>query len=131
MAALAIVFLSRSLGIGGRNVGDHRGQRDMEDLLLRERLKERRACLRVPYAIQTMVLCDDRAWCADVLDLSEGGCGIFRPPGCELQEGNVARLCFFVSPGPAVVVSARIAWITQRHVGFEYHDPQSIPPKPG
>jgi hypothetical protein len=25
-------------------------------------------------------------------------------------------------------VSARIARITERHVGFEYHEPQSIPP---
>lgn len=97
----------------------------MEDLLL----KERRAWERVPFAIRTMVLCGEDAWVADVLDLSEGGCGIFRPPGCNLQDGNVARLCFFEGPGPAAVVSARIAWVTSRHIGFEYHEPQTVPPK--
>ena len=52
--------------------------RRMEELLS----KERRAGDRVPFAIQVMVVCNDMAWAADVLDLSDGGCGIFRPVGC-------------------------------------------------
>lgn len=96
----------------------------MEDALLRER----RAGDRVPFAIQVMVVLDELAWAADVLDLSEGGCGIFRPKGCMLREGNVARLLFFQGPGPAVSVSARIARVTERHIGFEYHELQTIPP---
>jgi PilZ domain len=98
----------------------------MEDLLL----KERRAGLRLPFAIQVMIVCDTLAWAADVLDMSEGGCGVFRPTGCLLREGNVARLLFFEGPGPAVSVSARIARISERHIGFEYHEPQRIPPAP-
>ncbi len=90
--------------------------------------KERRFGLRVPYALQVMILYDDLAWVADVLDLSEGGCGLFRPKGCVLMEGNVARLAFFQGSGQAVAVSARIARITERHLGFEYHEQQSIPP---
>jgi hypothetical protein len=96
----------------------------MEDALL----KERRAGDRVPFAIQVMVVHDALAWAADVLDLSEGGCGIFRPQGCLLREGNVAQLLFFQGPGRAVPVSARIARVTERHIGFEYHEMQTIPP---
>jgi PilZ domain len=96
----------------------------MEDALL----KERRAGDRVPFAIQVMVVHDALAWVADVLDLSEGGCGIFRPQGCLLREGNVAQLLFFQGSGRAVPVSARIARVTERHIGFEYHELQTIPP---
>lgn len=98
--------------------------RRMEELLS----KERRAGDRVPFAIQVMVVCNDMAWAADVLDLSDGGCGIFRPVGCLLREGNVAQLFFYQGIGPAVPVSARIARVTERHIGFEYHDAQTIPP---
>jgi hypothetical protein len=96
----------------------------MEDYAVRER----RYAIRVPYAMQVMILYGDFAWAADVLDLSEGGCGVFRPKGCVLHIGNVARLLFFEGSGPATAVSARIARITDRHLGFEYHEPQSIPP---
>lgn len=105
---------------GGTRSGVHR----VEELFLRER----RAGDRVPFAIQVMVVYGDMAWAADVLDLSEGGCGIFRPIGCLLREGNVAQLFFFEGTGPAVPVSARIARVTERHIGFEYHEPQTIPP---
>lgn len=96
----------------------------MEQLLL----KERRTGDRVPYAIQVMVVCNNMAWAADVLDLSQGGCGIFRPVGCLLRVGNVAQLFFFEGVGPAVPVSSRIARVSERHIGFEYHEPQTIPP---
>ncbi len=96
----------------------------MEETLL----NDRRTGDRVPFAIQVMIVHGDRAWVADVLDLSEGGCGVFRPGGCLLQEGNVAQLLFFSGTGPAVSVSARIARVTERHIGFEYHELQTIPP---
>lgn len=96
----------------------------MEETLL----KDRRTGDRVPFAIQVMIVHGDLAWAADVLDLSEGGCGVFRPSGCLLYEGNVAQLLFFGGTGPAVPVSARIARVTERHLGFEYHELQTIPP---
>ncbi len=96
----------------------------MEDLML----KDRRAGDRVPFAFQVMIVFDEQAWVADVLDLSEGGCGVFRPEACALREGNVAQLYFFERAGAAVHVSARLARVTQRHLGFEYHDLQTIPP---
>ncbi len=88
----------------------------------------RRNADRVPFAIQVMIVHGDLAWVADVLDLSEGGCGVFRPGGCLLREGNVAQLLFFQGTGPAVPVSARIARVTERHLGFEYHELQTVPP---
>lgn len=91
-------------------------------------LQNRRTGDRVPFAIQVMIVHGDLAWAADVLDLSEGGCGVFRPGGCLLYEGNVAQLLFFHGTGPAVPVSARIARVTERHLGFEYHELQTIPP---
>ena len=91
-------------------------------------VNDRRTGDRVPFAIQVMIVHGDLAWAADVLDLSEGGCGVFRPAGCLLHEGNVAQLLFFHGTGPAVPVSARIARVTERHLGFEYHELQTIPP---
>jgi len=91
---------------------------------------DRRNADRVPFASQVMIVYGEFAWAADVLDMSEGGCGVFRPAGCLLRVGNVSRLLFFQGPGPAVPVSARIAWINDRHIGFEYHEPQSVPPNP-
>jgi hypothetical protein len=111
---------------GSDRSGDTEPGERMEDTLL----KERRAGIRLPYAIQVMIVCDALAWVADVLDLSEGGCGVFRPGGCLLREGNVAQLYFFEGAGTAVPVSARIARVTERHIGFEYHDPQTVPPSP-
>jgi hypothetical protein len=71
--------------------------------------KERRESPRVPYARKVLVQYSDMAWVADVLDLSVGGCGIYRPAGCLLNPGNVAQLFFFEGTGPAVRVSACIA----------------------
>jgi hypothetical protein len=93
-------------------------------------LKERRFGDRVPFAMQVLIQYADLAWVADVLDLSEGGCGTFRPNGCLLREGNVAQLFFFEGAGRAIPVSARIARVTERHLGFEYHEEQTIPPSP-
>lgn len=98
------------------------------DAARKEELRNRRAGDRVPFAMQVMVVHGELAWAADVLDLSQGGCGVFRPPACVLREGNVARLMFFQGAGPAVPVSARIARVTERHIGFEYHEPQTVPP---
>ena len=92
---------------------------------------DKRFSTRVPYAMQVLVLRDGDAWVADVLDLSEGGCGVFKPANCDLQEGNVADLYFFAGAGRAVKVSSRIARVTDRHVGFEYHEWQSVPPGAG
>lgn len=99
----------------------------MEDFLP----SERRAGDRVPFALQVMIVIDDQAWVTDVLDLSEGGCGVFRPLTCPLREGNVAQMYFFSGTGPAVPVSARLARVTERHLGFEYHELQTVPPSPG
>ncbi len=96
----------------------------MEDTLL----KDRRTGNRVPFAIQVMIVHGDLAWVADALDLSKGGCGVFRPAGCLLHEGNVAQLLFFGGTGRAVPVSARIARVTEPYLGFEYHEMQTIPP---
>lgn len=93
--------------------------------------KDRRDSVRMPYPMKVLVQYSDMAWVADVLDLSVGGCGIYRPAGCLLNPGNVAQLFFFEGTGPAVRVSACIARITERHIGFEYHEPQHIPPTPG
>lgn len=89
---------------------------------------DRRFGSRVPYAMQVLIVSSDQAWVADVADLSEGGCGVFRPKSCFLAPGNMAQLFFFSGTGPAVAVSALIARVGERHLGFEYHDLQTVPP---
>jgi hypothetical protein len=90
---------------------------------------ERRSADRVPYASRIMVLSRESAWFAQLIDVSEGGCGIFRPRGFELVPDDLVRLFFHQSDdAAAIVVDARIARVTPSRVGLEYHDPQTVPP---
>lgn len=83
---------------------------------------------RVPYAAQVLVLRDGDAWLGEVKDLSEGGCGLFRTADCDLDVAEVVLLVFFELPGRAVTVPARVARVNSGSLGFEYHEPQAIPP---
>jgi hypothetical protein len=86
---------------------------------------------RVPYAARVMVICGQQAWLGEVKDLSEGGCGLFRPASCTLDVAEIVQLVFFEDPGPAVVVDARVARVENGSLGFEYHEPQAVPPVRG
>ena len=94
-------------------------------------MNEHRFTTRVPYAARVMVVRGDDAWLGEVVDLSEGGCGLFRPQGCRLEVAEVVQLVFFDEPGPAVLVGARVARVQDGSLGFEYHDPQQVPPSRG
>ena len=84
---------------------------------------------RVPFAARLLVVRGEQAWFANLHDLSVGGCGIFRPPGCDLREEEVVRLFFHQDGDPvAVIVPGRVARVTEGHVGIEYHEAQAIPP---
>jgi len=90
-----------------------------------------RATDRVPYASRVMVVHGEKAWFAELLDLSENGCGVFRPEGWSLEEEELVRLFFFRDGGGAAVnVPGRVARMTPTQVGFEYHEPQTVPPSP-
>lgn len=91
-------------------------------------MNDHRFAPRVPYAARVMVVRGEEAWLGEVVDLSEGGCGLFRPEGCNLQVAEVVQLVFFDEPGPAVLVGARVARVQEGLLGFEYHDPQQVPP---
>jgi hypothetical protein len=92
---------------------------------------ERRHADRVPFAARVMIVHTTSAWFAELIDLSEGGCAVFRPAGCELEEEALVRLFFYDGDGPAVVVAARVARIDGDRIGLEYHEPQAIPPTRG
>jgi len=85
---------------------------------------------RVPFAAKVMVLRENDAWVGEVTDLSEGGCGLFRPDDCDLEVAQIVRLVFFDEgvAGPAAMVDARVARVESGSLGFEYHEPQSVPP---
>lgn len=83
---------------------------------------------RVPFAAHVLISHGERAWLAQIQDMSEGGCGIFRPPGFDLQVAEIVTLYFHGSPGPAHVAGARVARTEDGSVGFEYHEPQTVPP---
>jgi hypothetical protein len=88
-----------------------------------------RATDRVPFASRVMVVHGESAWFAELLDLSETGCGIFRPEGWVLEEDELVRLFFPRDDGSAAVnVPGRVARVTPTQVGFEYHDTQTVPP---
>ena len=86
---------------------------------------------RVPYAARVMVIRGQQAWLGEVKDLSEGGCGLFRPADCALDVAEIVQLVFFEEPGPAVLVDARVARVENGSLGFEYHEPQAVPPARG
>lgn len=85
---------------------------------------------RVPYASDLIVLCGNEAWRTELLDVSEGGCGAFRPRDCTLEVDVLVRLFFMDGPGHAIGVDARVARDDGRGLGFEYLEPQAIPPQP-
>lgn len=84
---------------------------------------------RVPYAARVVVMREDQAWVGEVTDLSEGGCGLFRPADCDLEVAQIVRLLFIEDTGPAVVVDARVARVENGSLGFEYHEIQAVPPQ--
>ena len=91
-----------------------------------------RDSMRVPYAAMLMVVRGDQAWVCELQDLSRGGCGIFPPPECSLQEADLVKLYFYERVGPAIPVDARVARVGATNIGFEYHEFQAIPPaRPG
>ena len=91
---------------------------------------ERRWGERLPYAARVMVVRGESAWYAQLHDFSDGGCGLFRPADCTLELDDVVRLFFYSDTHPVVIVTARVARITETQLGLEYHKPQSIPPTP-
>jgi hypothetical protein len=91
--------------------------------------RDRRDTDRVPYASRVMIVRGNAAWFAQLLDLSTGGCGVFRPTDCDLAEDELVRLFFHHDDGAVSVnIPARIARMDGDRVGIEYHEPQSIPP---
>lgn len=91
-------------------------------------MDDHRTSPRVPYAARVMVIRGDEAWLAELVDLSEGGCGLFRPEDCALDVAEVVQLVFVEETGPAVLVGARVARVQDGLLGFEYHEPQQVPP---
>lgn len=90
---------------------------------------DRRDADRVPYAARVMVVRGEAAWFTQLLDMSENGCGVFRPGDCTLAEDEIVRLFFYTDAGTtAVIVPARVARVDGNRIGIEYHDPQTVPP---
>lgn len=88
-----------------------------------------RDSFRVPYAGMLLVVRGSDAWVCELQDLSQGGCGIFPPGECTLQEAEIVTLYFYERVGPAVSVDARVARFGESNIGFEYHELQAIPPE--
>lgn len=89
---------------------------------------ERRDEPRLPFAAEVLVAREDRGWRSAVLDLSSGGCALLRPAGFDLHVGAVVTLYFLTRNGPGPAVGARVARVGARDLGFEYHEPQAVPP---
>lgn len=79
---------------------------------------------------RVMIVRGESAWFAEMLDCSEGGCGLSRPADCTVELDDVVRLFFYSDTHPVVIVTARVARLTDTQIGIEYHEPQSIPPAP-
>ena len=90
---------------------------------------DRRDNERLPFAAEVLVAREDRAWRAAVLDFSSGGCALLRPAGFDLHVGAVVTLYIVVRSGPGPAVGAQLARVGPRDLGFEYHEPQTIPPR--
>lgn len=91
---------------------------------------EQRSTGRIPYAAHLVVVSGRHAWRAELTDVSEGGCGAFRPGDCDLEEGVLVQLYFLDETGHAEGVDARVARDHPRRLGFEYHEPRPLPPLP-
>jgi len=91
--------------------------------------QNRRDNERLLFAAEVLIAREDRAWRSAVLDLSGGGCALLRPDHFNLHLGAVVSIHFIAGSGPGPVVGARLARIGPRDLGFEYHEPQAIPPR--
>lgn len=100
----------------------------MNEFPIEQEDDNQRTAARVPYASQLLVIHGQDAWCTELQDISEGGCGVFRPADCDLEVGLLVRLFFVDGPGRTVGINARVARDDRRSLGFEYHEPQHIPP---
>ena len=90
---------------------------------------DRRDTDRVPYASRVMIVRGNAAWFAQLLDVSAGGCGVFRPAECDLDADELVRLFFHHDDGAVSVnIPARIARADATRIGIEYHELQAIPP---
>lgn len=87
-----------------------------------------RASERHALAKRVMVVRGDAAWFAELQDFSAGGCSLFPPAGCTLEEDDVVRLFFYSDASPVVIVTARVARVTEARIGIEYHEGQPVPP---
>jgi hypothetical protein len=92
---------------------------------LQERQSERIAC-----NLQLILQYGEAAWLVDAVDLSVGGCCVLRPPSCNIETEEVVVLIFPGRPGPAAMVTARVARVDHSEMGFEYHEIQQVPPQP-
>lgn len=91
--------------------------------------QDRRDNQRLLFAAEVLIAREDRGWRAALLDLSNGGCALLRPAGFDLHVGAVVALHFLVGRGPGPAVGARLARLGPRDLGFEYHEPQAVPPR--
>lgn len=87
-----------------------------------------RASERLSHAKRVMVVHGESAWFAELQDFSDGGCGLFPPPDCMLEEDDVVRLFFYSDASPVVILTARVARVTEARIGIEYHESQPAPP---
>ena len=85
---------------------------------------------RTPGVGRVMIVRGESAWFTELLDCSEGGCGVLPPEDSTLELDDVVRLFFYSDEHPVVIVTARVARLTETQLGIEYHEPQSIPPMP-
>ncbi|CAN5199578.1 hypothetical protein BH11PSE14_BH11PSE14_03170 [soil metagenome] len=91
---------------------------------------DQRSTCRIPYASELIVVCERHAWRAALTDLSEGGCGAFRPEDCDLEEGLLVQLYFLDESNHAFGVDARVARNDPRYLGFEFHEVRPLPALP-
>jgi hypothetical protein len=90
---------------------------------------DRRDNQRLLFAAEVLIAREDRGWRSAVLDLSGGGCALLRPAGFDLHLGAVVTIHFMAGKGPGPAVGARLARIGANDLGFEYHEPQAVPPR--
>lgn len=90
--------------------------------------EERRRAPRRDYDCLVLVAYGDEGFLGHVDNVSASGCCISRPEDWSLANGTEVRLFLLIDLRHVFCAAARVVWSSAQFVGFQYLEPQPLPP---
>jgi PilZ domain len=94
---------------------------------LKDKDDDRRRAPRVDFECVVMIAHGTEGFVAQMENVSAVGCCTSRPDDWSLDVGEHVRLYLLIDLRHVFSAPARVAWASERFVGFEYLEPQPLP----